>query len=120
MVSKPKVETQNLTPSCNEALILAALRDGPRHGYQLALDIEERSGGAFGFQHGTLYPILHKLESSGLIRGSWDAEGGGRRRKSYALTAAGRRYAARQLDGWRDFIDRFLAAVDPEVGGGHR
>lgn len=115
MVGKPRVETQNLTPSCNEALILAALRDGPKHGYQLALDIERRSGGSFQFQHGTLYPILHKLEKSSLIRGAWEREGGGRKRKSYVLTAAGRRYATRQIESWREFIERFLAAVEPAV-----
>lgn len=120
MTPKPEVEIQNLTPSCNEALILAALVDGPKHGYQLALDVEERSAGTFQFQHGTLYPILHRLEKGGLIAGRWDNEGGGRKRKSYALTAAGRRYAERQRASWREFIERFLEAVDERPGGGTR
>lgn len=118
MAPKPEVEVQSLTPSCNEALILAALAGGPKHGYQLALDVEDRSHGAFQFQHGTLYPILHKLEQSGLIKGRWESEGGGRKRKSYALTPAGRRYAERQRASWRDFVERFLAAIEqqPERG----
>ncbi|MCP4659047.1 MAG: PadR family transcriptional regulator [bacterium] len=105
------VEIQNLTRSCNEALILAVLSTGPRHGYQLALEIEERSGGEFRFNHGTLYPILHKLEKDGLITGDWQQEAAKRKRKSYALTKAGRRHAARQTQAWRAFFDRFFAIV---------
>ncbi|MGD8282240.1 MAG: helix-turn-helix transcriptional regulator, partial [Gemmatimonadota bacterium] len=45
----------------------------------------------FRFKHGTLYPILHRLDAEGLIKGSW-AKGEGRRKKVYSLTAAGRRH----------------------------
>jgi len=111
-VSRPSVQTQNLTKSCNEALILASLRAGPRHGYQLALDIEQKGGGTFKFNHGTLYPILHKLEKEGLIAGAWSAEGPRRKRKSYTLTGRGRRYADQQLAAWQEFMRRFLAVVE--------
>jgi DNA-binding PadR family transcriptional regulator len=110
-MSDPRVETQNLTKSCNEALILAVLRDGPKHGYQLALDIERRGGGRFRFHHGTLYPILHKLEKEGLIRGTWSDEGPRRKRKSYELTEQGQRYAAEQSREWRAFIASFLQVI---------
>ena len=112
MTTEPGVEPQNLNRSCNEALILAALRDGPKHGYQLALDIEERGHGLFRLQHGTLYPILHKLEKRGLIRGTWSGDRGTRKRKSYSLTPAGRRYADQQLGAWRTFIGAFLAVIE--------
>jgi DNA-binding PadR family transcriptional regulator len=111
VVKKPVIETQSLTKSCNEALILAALGAGARHGYQLALEIERRGGGVFKFNHGTLYPILHKLEKDGLIEGTWSDEHGERRRKHYALTRKGRRYASEQLSAWREFIERFLDVV---------
>ncbi len=82
-------DLQALVRTMNEVLILACLRSGRKHGYQIALDVERDTGGAFAFQHGTLYPILHRLEKEGLITGSWD-DGGGRRRKVYGLTAEGR------------------------------
>jgi DNA-binding PadR family transcriptional regulator len=113
-MAKPDVETQTLTKSCNEALILAALGEGPKHGYQLALDIEQRGGGAFRFKHGTLYPILHKLEKEGLIAGAWSQEGPRGKRKRYVLTPKGRRYARRQRESWRDFIGQFLALIGGE------
>jgi DNA-binding PadR family transcriptional regulator len=110
-VAKPVVEAQNLTKSCNEALILACLAGGPKHGYQLALEIERRSDGIFKFNHGTLYPILHKLEKDGLIEGRWSNEGQKRKRKSYTITRKGAAYAREQHLAWRAFIDRFLNLV---------
>lgn len=80
----------NLSKHVNELLILATLRQGPAHGYEIALAVERDSGGAFSFQHGTLYPILHRLEKERLIRGSW--EGNGRKRKTYELTPEGAAY----------------------------
>ncbi len=108
----PSIDIQSLSRSCNQTLILSTLASGPHHGYQLALEIEGRSSGAFRFQHGTLYPILHKLESQGLIRGDWLEERSRRRRKSYRLTAAGRQYLKEQTAGWRDFFDRFFDVVE--------
>ena len=112
---RPPLETQNLTRGCNEALILAALHAGKRHGYQLALDIEESSGGHFKFNHGTLYPILHKLEKEGWIRGAWSDEGPRGRRKAYELTAAGRRTADAQRIAWHEFTARLFAVIDPDI-----
>ena len=105
------LDIQNLSRSCNEVLILSTLSSGPHHGYQLALEIEENSGGAFGFKHGTLYPILHKLENDKLIQGEWLEEEGRRKRKSYQLTAAGRRRLSQQVVEWSEFFERFFNIV---------
>jgi DNA-binding PadR family transcriptional regulator len=110
-MSEYQLETQNLARSCHEALILATLADGPRHGYQLALEIEERSGGTFRFNHGTLYPILHKLESSGFIEGSWAEPEGKRKRRQYALTDDGRSRLDRLCDAWTGFVDSFFSVI---------
>jgi PadR family transcriptional regulator PadR len=110
-MSKSRLEVQNLAKSCNETLILAILGAGARHGYQLALELEERSDGFFRFNHGTLYPILHKLEKDGLIRGAWSEKGPRGKRKSYALTAKGRRRLAERVDDWDRFIRHFSEIV---------
>lgn len=80
----------NLSKHVNELLILATLRSGPAHGYEIALAVERDSEGTFSFQHGTLYPILHRLEKEGLIAGAW--HGRGRKRRTYALTSKGEAY----------------------------
>ena len=121
-MTNPSIETQNLARSCNEALILSCLERGPMHGYQIALEIEARGRGFFRFNYGTLYPILHELEKSGLVKGTWSAgEGsrggsaggeGGRKRKRYRLTSKGRGYARQQRSSWRDFISNFLRVLE--------
>lgn len=99
---------QNLAKSCHELLILATLVRGEKHGYQLAVEIEERSEGFFRFNHGTLYPILHKLEQEKLIKGAWAAESPKRKRKGYRLTAKGRKEAAERLAQWETFFGRLF------------
>ncbi len=111
-MAKATVETQNLTRSCNELLILSALERGPKHGYELAIDIEERGAGIFGFKHGTLYPILHKLEKNKLICGAWSDEGPRGKRKSYELTDRGRRYLGDLRTSWKAFSERLLTVIE--------
>ncbi len=69
------------------AAILALLGEGPRNGYQIMSEIEERSGGAWRPSPGAVYPALSQLADEGLIAG---AESGGRR--TFSLTDAGRAY----------------------------
>lgn len=104
-------DSQGLGRRVNELLLLSALRRRPMHGYQVALEIDERSDGYFSFNHGTLYPILHKLEKDGLIAGRWSDPGEGRPRKEYAVTEAGRTYLNESAREWRTLeaqLGRFL------------
>jgi PadR family transcriptional regulator PadR len=109
------LEAQNLTKNFNEALILAVLARGDKHGYQLALEIEERSGSLFRFNHGTLYPILHKLEKEGMITGSWRREGPRKKRRLYSLTRRGRMYLGWQMAEWRKFMREFMSIMEEGV-----
>ncbi len=102
------IDIQNLAKACNEMLILSILFEEKKHGYQLALELEERSNGFFKFNHGTLYPILHKLEKENLINGTWKQEGPKRKRKYYRLSNKGKKYAENQLKGWKEFFKHFF------------
>jgi len=114
-MNRGAIDTANLTKSCNESLILSILSRGKKHGYQLALEIEEESGGYFTFNHGTLYPILHKLEKEGLIKGVWKQEGPKRKRKYYTLSVGGRRYFRKQRVDWEAFFKNFFKITgEPE------
>jgi PadR family transcriptional regulator, regulatory protein PadR len=109
------IDTQGFGKTVNEILILSMIREEPKHGYQIALEVEQRSGSVFELQHGTLYPILHRLERDGLVRGRWT--GGGRRRKEYTLTDAGRRHLGEEGGRLRlafDQLIRIIGEVDGE------
>jgi PadR family transcriptional regulator PadR len=86
-----------------ELVLLASLREGPRHGYAIIKEVRERSGGEFDVVEGTLYPALHRLEQSGLIRSRW-ATAAGRRRRVYELTRKGARGLTDQESEWRSFV----------------
>lgn len=94
-----------------DGLLLAVLAGGPAHGYAVIESIRDATGGELDIPEGSVYPALHKLERTGLVRSSWSA-GATRRRRVYALTAAGRRELAAQQNGW----SRFSAAVSTVLG----
>jgi PadR family transcriptional regulator PadR len=94
-------------------LILAVLRDGPRHGYGVAREIERRSESALRCREGTLYPALHALEQQGLVASEWRRDGQ-RERKIYALTPAG----AAALDERSRTWERFATAIQRVITGG--
>lgn len=84
-------------------LILAVLARQPMHGYQLTAELGARSDGIFAFAEGTVYPLLYGLEEKGLVSSSWEAGDGGRRKKVYAITAAGKKALARRMRQWSLF-----------------
>jgi DNA-binding PadR family transcriptional regulator len=90
-----------------DGLILAVVAAGPAHGYTIIAELKRRSGGTFALPEGTVYPALHRLERAGLLASAW-ADGGGRRRRVYRISAAGRRRLAERKRDWR----RFSTAVE--------
>lgn len=98
-----------------EVVVLAVLEEAPRHGYDLAHLIEERSGGALVFNLASLYATLYKLEERGWIVGTWVERPGARRRRYYRMTPAGRKVLGAQRAEWRRFVD----ALDRVAGIGY-
>jgi PadR family transcriptional regulator PadR len=90
---------------------LAALEDGPRHGYAVMESLRQSAGGRLDLPTGTIYPALRRLEQAGLISGSWSVVGG-RRRREYRLTTAGRRALSGRRADWRDFAATVSAALE--------
>src|ERR1039457_5531031 len=72
-----------------DGILLAVLEPEPRHGYAIMEALRVRSDGQVDLPTGTVYPALHRLERAGLVQAPWSAAGG-RRRRVYQLTPAGR------------------------------
>jgi len=94
-----------------DTLLLATLAAGPRHGYAVKEALRQASGTRFDLPTGTIYPALRRLESAGLVDGSWSVVGG-RRRRTYALTGAGRRRLSGDRTAWRDFASTVTSILD--------
>ncbi len=78
---------------------------GPQHGYGLASRIEQISGDRLSVNHGTLYPVLLRLEHEGSITSAWGVSDHNRRARFYRITAAGRRHLEAERSHWRDTTD---------------
>ena len=88
-----------------ELVVLSLLEAEPRHGYELAKLIEDRSGGALTFNFASLYATLYKLEERKWIQGRWVEKAGQRRRRYYRITGEGREVLAAQRREWRQFFE---------------
>jgi DNA-binding PadR family transcriptional regulator len=80
-----------LTPVAFE--ILLALAEGERHGYDVMLEIERRSGGRISPNPGTLYRALDRLVQEGLLSSAVRAVEGESRRV-FSLSPLGKAVAA--------------------------
>lgn len=94
-----------------DLLLLAVVGADAAHGYHIARRLAEASGGALELPEGTLYPALHRLESKGLLESAW-ATVGGRRRRVYSLTPAGKEALAQERREWGSFSRAVKSVLD--------
>lgn len=78
--------------------ILLALSDGPAHGYAVMQEVERETGGAIRLGPGTLYGAIRRLRGAGLIEEVRERPGADAGRRSYRLTARGRRALVREAE----------------------
>jgi len=101
--------------------VLLAMAAGPLYGYAIKQAVEEESAGGVVPRAGSLYRVLSRLMSQGLVREAESPEGSishpGRERKYYALTGDGRGALAEETS--RLEAAATLARQRLEVAGGH-
>jgi DNA-binding PadR family transcriptional regulator len=93
--------------------LLTALDAGPRHGYEIIRDLEERFNGLYSPSAGTVYPRLARLEEEGLV--VREDEG---RKAVYRITDAGRAELASRGDDVRSLevdLERTVRQLAEEV-----
>src|SRR5688572_5842795 len=86
-------------------LVLAILDEGDSYGYAILKRIDELSGGEMEWTDGMLYPLLHRLDRLGYVEARWDSPLGGRRRRYYRITQAGRDALSEQRRQWEVVSD---------------
>lgn len=94
------------------SLILAVVDDQPLHGYAIIEALRARSGGQLDVPSGTVYPALRRLELAGYLTSDWSTDTG-RKRRTYALSASGRRALAAQRKEWVTFSTVVNAVLRP-------
>lgn len=99
-----------LRRGCLVMAVLAQLRT-EHYGYTLRRDLEDRG---LAIDEGTLYPLLRRLETQGLLISEWREEDK-RNKRFYKLSAAGRAVLKDLLAEWQD-----LNAAVSRIAGGSR
>lgn len=94
-------------------LVLAIVAEQPIHGYALAKQIKLRGGNLLKMGEGTLYPLLYRLESQGLIRAAWETGPTGKERKVYSVTKAGHRKIAEGRRDWQSLSKLVHTFLEP-------
>ena len=96
MVDTPR----DLVQGTLDMLILKTLALEPRHGYGIAVRLEQVSDGVFRINPGSLFPAFRRLERDGLVTSTWQATEHNRRAKYYALTRSGRKRLNAETAQW--------------------
>lgn len=101
---------KELLKGASDIMILATLEKEALYGYEIAKRLKKSSQDVFNMGEGTLYPVLHKLEQQGWLEAFWQ-EVGGRKRKYYGLTTAGKKILAEKTAEWEQFAGAMNAVV---------
>lgn len=96
-------------------IMLSILAHGEAYGYQIIQRIQKLSDGKMRWTAGTLYPVLHRLETKGLIVSTWRESESGRPRKYYQLTPEGQRELEVERRQWMDVHSILMKLWGPEL-----
>lgn len=96
-------------------IILRALDDGDKYGYEIISEIEKKSHGQYSMKQPSLYSALKRLEKDGFITSYWGGSVGGGRRKYFSLTDEGKEISSKNRSEWeysRTVIDSLISDRD--------
>jgi PadR family transcriptional regulator PadR len=99
-------EQQQFIRGMLHVAVLAELEHSKRYGAELLIALDKTP---FSSKVGTLYPLLGRMERSGLLSADWQIEPGQTPRKYYRITSLGRE----KLTQYR----AFLSQIQTYLGG---
>jgi len=104
--------TTNLRKGVLEFCVLARIASGDAYGFELARELQ--ADGLIAGE-GSLYPLLARLRTGGLVDTRTEESTSGRPRKYYRLTPAGHAQLAAFRAAWvplRDAVDHAMGERD--------
>lgn len=91
-----------------ELCILNLLAQGEAHGYEMVKRLKQAGG--VGIREGTIYPVLARLQTDGLVARRAEASSEGPPRKYFRLTSPGRTAVAAMNEHWKE-ISQSIEAI---------
>ncbi len=80
--------------------ILSILGESDNYGYEIMRKIKELSNGRIVWKEGSLYPVLKKMEKSGMIKSYWNVKDFDRPRKYYRILTEGKEALNQEKEDW--------------------
>lgn len=93
---------KSLISGSTSMLILRLLEESDMYGYEMIENLKQKSQNVFNLKAGTLYPLLHSLESRGYLK-SYEKGANGKVRKYYSLTKEGKKYLNEKKEEWQEY-----------------
>jgi len=81
-------------------IILSVLINGDNYGYEIVLRVKELTNDKLKWKEASIYPVLKKLESRGLIKSYWKVQKNERPRKYYTILAEGKKQFEHNMNEW--------------------
>ena len=91
-----------------DAVVLAAVAGESEgtYGYRITQDVRS----ALDVSESTLYPVLRRLQTSGLLE-TYDQEFNGRNRRYYRITSSGAEELHKIREEWQDHVKKINAIL---------
>jgi PadR family transcriptional regulator PadR len=112
------IQTDLIKGSIKTIVLRLLKENGRMYGYEITRKVEELTAGKIKLTYGALYPVLHKLESEGVL--VTESENYNNRiRIYYSLTEKGHSVVAEKIREMVEFIDSLQRIVTPQTGLSH-
>ena len=95
--------------------VLAILWPGRLYGLEILRRLDAEAG--MSIPEGTIYPLLNRMKTEGLVTSEWVEADAGHPRKYYSLTEPGRRRVRDMARSWRTFAEGLERLLTPLEGG---
>lgn len=92
--------SRELKAASAKPMVLSILSHSESYGYQIIRQIEHLSDGELEWSEAMIYPLLHRMNSDGLIQSRWEIMENGRKRKYYSLTEDGEEVLEAEKQQW--------------------
>ena len=90
-------------------LVLSQLKQ-PAYGYHLVKRLNDHQ---IPMEANTLYPLMRRLETQGLLKSQWDTTEA-KPRKYYVITEDGQQVLDKVKNYWREFTDNVNSLLEEE------
>ena len=101
---------KSLVSGSTGMLLLKMLSEKEMYGYEMIETLESKSNHVFELKAGTLYPLLHSMESQNLLP-SYEQETGGKKRKYYKITKEGRKALGKKQQEWKEYSEAVMQVL---------